>query len=36
MNTQLMTYYLELRSAITAYCASQFLPIMVELVDWTL
>jgi hypothetical protein len=40
MITQNMTfsvaYYLELRNAITVYCASHFLPTMVELVVLTL
>ena len=31
-----VTYYLELRSALTVYCASHFLPTMVEVVVWTL
>jgi hypothetical protein len=31
-----VTYYVELRNAITVYCASHFLPTMVELVVWTL
>ena len=31
-----VTYYLELRNAVIVYCASHFLPIMIELVVWTL
>ena len=31
-----VAYYLELRNAIFVYCASHFLPTMVEMAVWTL